>query len=112
MDPMDYTLSTFCLSFLFVHVFHDSPGTSKVAETEVPHGKSPKEQLLEVFFFHGISKGYTPSKTYSLVAPCKLLVDFLFGKGLCVGVSEMATACNNSWNMVGVLHAHDGHDAH
>ena len=29
-----------------------------------------------------------------------------------MGVSEMATACNNSWNMVGVLHAHDGHDAH
>ena len=68
-----------------------------------PTRKITKRAALGGVFFHGISKGYTPSKTYSLVAPCKLLVDFLFGKGLCVGVSEMATARNNSWNMVRVF---------
>ena len=80
MDPMDYTLSTFCLSFLFVHVFHDSPGTSKVAETEVPHGKSPKEQLLEVFFFTAYLRVTHPLKHTAWWPPANFSLTFFLGR--------------------------------
>ncbi len=80
------------------------PSTRKIAKRAAPGGD---------FFFTAYTWAlHTPSKTNSLRAPNSRWLSFWEGSMCGCKWIEMATTCNNSWHMVRMLHAHNGHAAH